>query len=89
MKYFFETETTVDELVKETIEEMASILINSNEIVVICEMCGLFISTQNLSYKVYYYYPKLTVKSDDIKDLNACNRCIETIKLEHEIIKTE
>jgi len=87
MKYFFETKTTVDELVKETIEEMASILIGSKEIIVVCEMCGLFISTQNLSYKVYYYYPKITVKSNDIKDLNACKRCIEAIKSEHEIIE--
>ncbi len=80
--YFFETETAVDELVKETIEQMASILINSNEIIVICEMCGLFISTQKLSHKVYYYYPKLTVKLDDIKDLNTCNNCTKSIKLE-------
>lgn len=87
MKYFFETETTIDTLVKETIEEMSSILICKDDIVIICEMCGLFLSTQNLKYKVYYYYPKITIKSDDIKHCNVCKQCKEIIRIEHEIVE--
>ena len=86
VNYFYETEDTLIELIKTEIEEMANILICGKEIITICDICGIF-AHKNLKYKVYYYYPNITVESDEIEEKNLCKYCLKTVELNNKVIE--
>jgi hypothetical protein len=85
MTYFFETETTCVDIIKQELEEMAGIIFFKNDIMIICEYCNKFTSSQNITYQIYFYYPERIIKSEEIKRQNVCEKCKYKIKMLHKI----
>lgn len=86
MKFFYETGTTNDKLVKEVLCQMAKIYIDdNNKVYVFCDDC-FKAGRYGVRYVICYNYPEETYLSNEEERNTVCKDCLENLKYTHHIL---
>ena len=83
--YFYQTEKTDIELIKQKIEKYANILITNNHIEIICDKCGKKRAEYYVEYFWIYWYHDKDYVSDRYVEENQCYTCLEETNIKHKV----